>query len=74
MCVGKEWYRFPSSFFLPDSVVVDRDGRRRAVVLEFVRSEFAGLLPKAFARGELPGVTRMVPSEMNDANREESSR
>ena len=37
VCLGKEWHRFPSSFFLPDGV------RAR-----FVRSEFRGLLPGAF--------------------------
>jgi alpha-1,2-mannosyltransferase len=38
VCFGKEWYRFPSSFFLPDGM--------RA---KFVRSEFRGLLPGEFA-------------------------
>ncbi|CAO1627706.1 unnamed protein product [Jaminaea pallidilutea] len=37
ICYGKEWYRFPSSFFLPDN-----DS------LEFVKSAFDGILPKHF--------------------------
>ncbi|RUS34300.1 Alg9-like mannosyltransferase family-domain-containing protein [Jimgerdemannia flammicorona] len=36
-CVGKEWYRFPSSYFLP-----------KGVRLRFVESEFKGLLPGEF--------------------------
>ncbi|KAK4153008.1 Alg9-like mannosyltransferase family-domain-containing protein [Chaetomidium leptoderma] len=38
VCFGKDWYRFPSSFFLP------RDMRAK-----FVRSEFRGLLPGEFS-------------------------
>ncbi|OBZ88717.1 Alpha-1,2-mannosyltransferase alg9 [Choanephora cucurbitarum] len=37
VCVGKEWYRFPSQFFLPS------DTR-----LQFLKSQFEGQLPKAF--------------------------
>eukprot|EP00002_Diphylleia_rotans_P004289 TRINITY_DN1309_c0_g2_i8.p1 TRINITY_DN1309_c0_g2~~TRINITY_DN1309_c0_g2_i8.p1 ORF type:complete len:469 (-),score=73.52 TRINITY_DN1309_c0_g2_i8:267-1673(-) len=37
VCVGKEWYRFPSSFFL-----------RPNMQLRFLKSEFSGLLPKQF--------------------------
>ena len=36
VCVGKEWHRFPSSFFLPDN----------SFRLAFLRSEFRGQLPK----------------------------
>lgn len=38
VCVGDEWYRYPSSFFLPGP-----DYR-----LQFVKSGFDGLLPAAF--------------------------
>jgi alpha-1,2-mannosyltransferase len=38
VCFGKEWYRFPSSYFLPNDM--------RA---KFVRSEFRGLLPGEFS-------------------------
>ena len=38
VCVGKEWYRFPSHFFLPHNYH-----------LQFVKSEFSGLLPKPFS-------------------------
>uniref|UniRef100_A0A915BD27 Mannosyltransferase n=2 Tax=Parascaris univalens TaxID=6257 RepID=A0A915BD27_PARUN len=73
VCVGKEWYRFPSSFFLP-SGVVDRRGRKWDAKLNFIKSEFSGLLPKPFADGPLPNITRMIPTHMNDLNREEPTR
>ena len=61
VCLGKEWYRFPSSFFLPDGA------RAR-----FIESEFDGLLPGAFSEakvgfGFFPG-TWLVPAGMNDRN------
>lgn len=37
VCFGKEWYRFPTSYFLP-----------RDMHAKFVRSEFRGLLPGEF--------------------------
>uniref|UniRef100_A0A2K6ET19 Mannosyltransferase n=1 Tax=Propithecus coquereli TaxID=379532 RepID=A0A2K6ET19_PROCO len=61
VCVGKEWYRFPSSFLLPDNWQ-----------LQFIPSEFRGQLPKPFAEGPL--ATRIVPTHMNDQNLEEPSR
>ena len=42
-CVGSEWYRYPSSFFLPSP-------RHR---LHFVKSGFSGLLPRAFDPAEV---------------------
>jgi alpha-1,2-mannosyltransferase len=59
VCVGAEWYRFPSSFFLP--------GRRYR--LRFLKSSFDGLLPKEF--DESGGGTRASPPELNQWNREE---
>lgn len=61
LCVGKEWYRFPSSFFLPLNWE-----------LAFIESEFRGQLPKPYAAGA--NATRIVPTDMNDANKEERSR
>ncbi|BES97102.1 Alg9-like mannosyltransferase family [Nesidiocoris tenuis] len=61
ICVGKEWYRFPSSFFLPD----DRWS------LLFVKSEFRGELPKYFAQVD---GTSVIPDHMNDMNKEEPTR
>ncbi|KAI9685921.1 MAG: mannosyltransferase [Bathelium mastoideum] len=64
VCLGKEWYRFPSSYHLPDGV------RAR-----FVKSEFKGLLPGEFSEanvgfGVYPG-TWLIPPGMNDENRED---
>lgn len=74
LCVGKEWYRFPSSYFLP-----------AGVRLRFVESEFRGLLPGEFAEDWVQEDDRwtrewrwngtwIVPKGMNDLNREEKSR
>jgi alpha-1,2-mannosyltransferase len=64
VCLGKEWYRFPSSFFLPAGVHA-----------KFIKSEFSGLLPGEFSEanegfGLFPG-TWLVPSGMNDENLED---
>uniref|UniRef100_UPI0035901F93 alpha-1,2-mannosyltransferase ALG9 isoform X1 n=1 Tax=Myxine glutinosa TaxID=7769 RepID=UPI0035901F93 len=61
LCIGKEWHRFPSSFFLPNRWQ-----------LEFLQSEFRGQLPRHFAT--VPDATRVVPPNMNDRNHEEASR
>ncbi|KAL7838557.1 hypothetical protein AOLI_G00269610 [Acnodon oligacanthus] len=61
VCVGKEWYRFPSSFLLPNNWQ-----------LQFIQSEFRGQLPKPYASG--PDATQMLPTDMNDQNLEEPSR
>ncbi|OKL64308.1 hypothetical protein UA08_00919 [Talaromyces atroroseus] len=67
LCLGKEWYRFPSSFFLPQSM--------RA---KFVRSEFSGLLPGEFDDSssiqELLSGTSAIPSGMNDRNEGDPSK
>lgn len=67
ICLGKEWYRFPSSYFLPDQ------SRAR-----FVKSEFTGLLPGSFSEaqegsGLFPG-TWTTPSGMNDENKEDPAK
>jgi alpha-1,2-mannosyltransferase len=64
VCLGKEWYRFPSSYHLPQGVRV-----------KFVKSEFTGLLPGEFREaglgfGIFPG-TWLDPPGMNDENRED---
>ncbi|KAK3605574.1 hypothetical protein CHS0354_005879 [Potamilus streckersoni] len=62
VCMGKEWYRFPSSFYLPGD----------NWSLHFLRSEFKGQLPKPYSSG--PDATKIIPSDMNDLNKEEMSR
>jgi alpha-1,2-mannosyltransferase len=59
LCLAKEWYRYPSSYFLPNGV--------RA---KFLKSAFDGLLPGEFPESKdwtRPG-TWMVPRGMNDEN------
>ncbi|CAD0095433.1 unnamed protein product [Aureobasidium mustum] len=67
VCLGKEWYRFPSSYHLPAGVSA-----------KFVKSEFNGLLPGDFSQadsgfGLYPGAW-LIPSGMNDENREDPSK
>lgn len=64
VCLSKEWYRFPSSYFLPNGM--------RA---KFVKSAFDGLLPGEFNEaktgfGLFPG-TWLDPPGMNDMNIED---
>ena len=60
ICVGKEWHRFPSSFFLPDGAK-----------FHFVQSNFKGQLPQKF-HPSINGTFAVNPKQ-NDANREEPS-
>ncbi|XP_060606390.1 alpha-1,2-mannosyltransferase ALG9-like [Ruditapes philippinarum] len=62
VCVGKEWYRYPSSFFLP----------AQNWNLQFLQSEFKGQLPKPYSNE--PHATRQIPTHMNDVNKEEPTR
>lgn len=63
LCLGKEWHRYPSSFFLPDS---------KRWKLRFLPSEFRGQLPQPFL--ELENGTGLVQDHFNDQNMEETSR
>ena len=63
VCLGKEWYRFPSSYFLPKNMR-----------LKFVKSAFDGLLPGEFSEaGTVSGIlpTWLIPTGMNDQNIED---
>ncbi|RYC61856.1 hypothetical protein CHU98_g4363 [Xylaria longipes] len=67
VCFGKEWYRFPSSYFLP-----------RDMHAKFVRSEFRGLLPGEFSEartgfGFFSG-TWLPTSGLNDRNEEDMAK
>jgi alpha-1,2-mannosyltransferase len=64
VCIGKEWYRFPSSYFLPHGVKA-----------KFIKSAFTGLLPGEFPEAQ-PGEkgyagTKVIPAGMNDENKED---
>ncbi|KAI1100657.1 glycosyltransferase family 22 protein [Jackrogersella minutella] len=67
VCFGKEWYRFPSSYFLP------RDMRAK-----FIRSEFRGLLPGEFSEARTGfgfwSGTWLPTKGMNDRNEEDMSK
>jgi len=63
VCTCGEWYRFPSSFYLPDHVQ-----------LGFLPSSFEGQLPQAFSEfGSLP-ESQSVLQPFNDRNRQEKDR
>mmetsp|Transcript_17791 Transcript_17791/g.36923 ORF Transcript_17791/g.36923 Transcript_17791/m.36923 type:complete len:641 (+) Transcript_17791:1254-3176(+) len=57
ICLGREWYRFPSNFFIPS----------KKYRVRFVDRSFKGLLPKYFSEGL--GGTRKPTSGMNMYNR-----
>jgi alpha-1,2-mannosyltransferase len=61
VCFGKEWYRFPSSYFLPDDMHA-----------KFVRSEFRGILPAEFSEAGagfgFRSGTWLPTSRLNDRN------
>ncbi|KAK9259430.1 Alg9-like mannosyltransferase family-domain-containing protein [Lipomyces tetrasporus] len=63
VCVGREWYRFPSSYFLPKNMR-----------LKFIKSDFNGMLPTEFAEGVswYEGAS-LIPEGLNNENREEMS-
>ena len=64
VCFGKEWYRFPSSYHLPNGM--------RA---KFVKSEFNGLLPGEFSEAKTGfgfwSGAWLIPAGMNDLNQED---
>lgn len=59
VCVGREWHRFPSAFFLPSN----------HYRLAFVDSGFRGLLPAPF--NPRAGGTSAAPAVLNNENRHE---
>ena len=64
ICFGKDWYRFPTSYFLPNGMKA-----------KFIKSEFDGLLPGEFSEANTGfgfwSGTWLVPSGMNDRNEED---
>ncbi|ORX50703.1 hypothetical protein BCR36DRAFT_412200 [Piromyces finnis] len=60
ICVGKEWYHFPTHYFMPNSTRIG-----------FVKSKFDGLLPGYFKEGDDHIGTWVIPEGMNDLNQEE---
>jgi len=67
VCLGKEWYRFPSSYHLPNGMKA-----------KFIKSAFNGLLPGEFSEakvgfGFFPGAW-LEPPGMNDENKEDPAK
>lgn len=62
LCLGQEWYRFPTSFFVPSSPRLN---------VSFVRAGFTGHLPAHFLSD---GGTSRDGGPFNDMNRDEPSR
>lgn len=70
LCVGKEWYRFPGHYLIPEGVRVD-----------FVKSEFDGMLPSHFQHENETVVDkwwprpsmRYAPEGLNNLNKENPS-
>ncbi|KAH8123573.1 Alg9-like mannosyltransferase family-domain-containing protein [Trichoderma asperelloides] len=64
VCFGKEWYRFPTSYFLP-----------RNMHAKFLRSDFRGLLPGEFSEAQTGfgfwSGTWLPTSGLNDRNEED---
>jgi alpha-1,2-mannosyltransferase len=63
VCLGKEWYRFPSHYLLPNGISA-----------KFIKSEFSGLLPGEFhedSSSSLYSATYTTPTGMNDQNQED---
>ncbi|KAI5963819.1 ALG9 [Candida pseudojiufengensis] len=64
ICMGKEWYHFPTSFFLPNQYR-----------LNFVESGFDGLLPGNFHEsGSLIDSITYIPKNMNNKNKFEKDK
>jgi len=66
ICMGKEWYRYQSSFFLPTT----------NFKVGFLQSDFKGQLPKYYLKSTSPDQpsTRLSHEDFNDMNMEEPSR
>ena len=61
ICTCGEWYRFPSSFYLPASITK----------FGFVQSSFEGQLPQSFVPGVgsgKPSSKKQTPNHFNDQN------
>ncbi|PHH80373.1 hypothetical protein CDD80_1818 [Ophiocordyceps camponoti-rufipedis] len=66
VCFGKDWYRFPTSYFLP-----------RGMHAKFIRSDFHGLLPGEFSQAKtgfgLWSGTWLPTRGLNNANKEDAT-
>lgn len=58
VCIGKDWHRYPSSYFLPN----------QNWHVRFIKSEFDGMLPAPYSEGD--NATMIVHEHFNDQNKE----
>ena len=80
ICVGKDWYRFPGSFFLPEATArgaaASPEGRAFTdggpAELAYVQSNFSGLLPQPYLHAR--GGAAVARAGYNDGNRGDPSR
>ena len=63
VCMGKEWYRFPSNFFLPSN----------NWNVKFIKSEFKGQLPQPYLTEKAHATATERPN-FNNLNLEELDR
>lgn len=61
VCCGKDWHRFPNSFFLPN---VNWN-------VHFIKSEFDGMLPAPYSNEH--NATKIIHPYFNDQNKEDPS-
>lgn len=57
VCIGKDWYRYPSSFFLPST----------KYSIRFLKTEFNGILPAYYSNEE--NATQIQHDYFNDMNK-----
>ena len=65
ICSGKEWYRFPSHYFLMDGGVNYQDNPRQ-LEFGFIPSAFNGQLPQLFSSAK--NATALIPPYFNGDN------
>lgn len=65
ICIGREWHRFPTSFFLPDNVR-----------LRYIKTLYDGILPGDFNESfkRIKDTTSMIPANMNNKNKFENDK
>lgn len=69
VCVEKEWYRFPSNFFIPENL--DENVKHQNWRFRFLESHFKGQLPGNYNEHlNIPYSTRHVDKLFNDENKE----
>ena len=61
LCFAEEWYRFPSSYLVPDGIDV-----------QWVQTEFDGMMPRKWEGSGVEGMRAVHPGRFNGMNRASS--